>query len=171
MQTRVWITGLVLFLVGCGSSAEVDTVSNHDEDYDFSGKRTYQWLQKPLTDVLPSGVPNREETDGMIRTIFDYYMDDAGFQKSDDPDFHLGYWIQIQDRIDSGPYATEISGWTSQQYSDRYKKGGIVLDVLDAKSQDLVWRGAALVDFRPGEGKKLLEPAIAKLLASFPPKN
>jgi hypothetical protein len=163
--------GLLLVFAGCGTNTTIDTVSNYDESYDFSGKRTYTWMEKELEDVLPSNVPDPAASDRLIREIFDIYLDDIGFTKSEDPDFHLGYWIQIQDRVDKGPYDTQISGWTGDWYSDRYKKGGLVLDVVDAKTKDHVWRGAALLDFRPGEGKKLLEPAINKLLADFPPKN
>lgn len=169
MRTRLPALALAV-VVGCASTT-FDVLSRHDENFDFKGKRTYQWLPIPANRRLPTTVADYESSDRTIRKAFDLELQDRGFKASDNPDYRITYWVQVQDRITAGDYADvygSTGGWDPNWYSDRYKKGGLVLDVIDAASNDLVWRGAALADFRPGKGEKILDAAIVRILDEFP---
>ena len=57
----------------------------------------------------------------------------------------------------------------------RYEEGTLILDFMDAKTNKLIWRGAAKAEIdrvnTPGKKDKLIAEAVQKILKSFPPQN
>ena len=53
--------------------------------------------------------------------------------------------------------------------------GTLIVDLVDATSMELVWRGTATDTFKPdatpAEKEEALSRAIAKMLEGFPPKS
>jgi hypothetical protein len=60
-------------------------------------------------------------------------------------------------------------------YVRQYEEGTLVLDIVNAKSNQLMWRGSAQAEInrqlKPEEREKRLQEAIGKILAQFPPKK
>jgi hypothetical protein len=50
-----------------------------------------------------------------------------------------------------------------------YEVGTLVLDFVDAKKKELVWRGTASGVIDPGKTAEQIDGIIAKLLDNFPP--
>lgn len=165
MRTRLLALALVV-VVGCAATT-FDVLSRHDENYDFKGKRTYKWLEIPANERLPTTVADYQRSDRIMRESIDRELQDRGFKVADSPDYHITYWVQVKERIATGDYGS-TGAWDPNWYVGRYEKGGVVIDVIDAHSNELVWRGTALADFRPGKGEKLVDEAVARILDEFP---
>jgi|SRR5215204_6431592 len=62
------------------------------------------------------------------------------------------------------------SGYTTYNV-DNYKEGSIIIDVVDAKTQKLVWEGVGNkdIDSPSKDPDKAISDAIATIMAKFPP--
>lgn len=65
-----------------------------------------------------------------------------------------------------------VSGSTTFQ-TDNYKEGSLVIDVIDAKTNKLVWEGIGNAEFekRPKNPEEAISSAVNKILADFPQGN
>jgi hypothetical protein len=64
---------------------------------------------------------------------------------------------------------------TTQQYAREYVEGTLILDVVDARSDELIWRGwmreALDNDPKPENVRMYVDAAVSKILARFPPAS
>jgi len=93
-----------------------------------------------------------------------------------DPDVLVAYHVGAEDKID-------VSGW-GYRYSDPnavwgrgidvypYRKGTLVLDVIDAKTMHLVWRASARrvieENPNPAETGRRIDDAVEQMFQAFP---
>jgi len=101
-------------------------------------------------------------------------------QDSSNPDFVIAYHVGVEDKVDvrDWGYTYAIRGryWgvrTRGVEVHQYKEGTLILDFVDAKTMELLWRaagsGAAKENPTPKEVEKSINKAIAKFLENFPP--
>ena len=170
---RLILTGLAL-LAGCSS---VTTSYDFDPDAKFEGLETYRWIESKVdedADPLVLGRVKRAVDDGLAA---------AGYRKieSGGADFGVAAHLRSRQRIavrDTG-YVGPYYGYGYAHWVDRrvdvyeYEEGSLILDVVDAKTNKLVWRGVARAAVpenpKPEERTKLVNEAVTKLLADFPP--
>jgi hypothetical protein len=78
--------------------------------------------------------------------------------------------------LDAGAGHGRYYGWGAPSSVDvyQYKEGTLIVDVVDAKTKQLVWRGFATgtvdPDAKPEQRERKLNDAIAQMMAQFPPK-
>jgi|SRR5688500_12468145 hypothetical protein len=74
-----------------------------------------------------------------------------------------GYW--------GGGYRT-VSGQTTFQ-TNNYKEGSLVIEVVDNKTNKLIWEGAGLAEFekKPKNPEEAISNAVKKIMAGFPQGN
>jgi hypothetical protein len=62
---------------------------------------------------------------------------------------------------------------TSSTYVNEWDEGTLLVDIIDAGRNELVWRGTATgtvePELTPAESQARLDDAAAKLLQTFPP--
>ena len=94
------------------------------------------------------------------------------------PDFRVAMHGGTKTRVrvtDSG-YRYGPGPWWGGHGVDvyQYEEGTLILDVVDAKSNELIWRGTATgvvnPDATPEQKEKQIREAVTKMLANFPPK-
>jgi hypothetical protein len=186
---RVLIIALAAMVAGC-SSLEISY--DFDPKADFAGLKTYGWIKEP---PKPTGDPR---IDG--NTILETRIHDAvdsglvarGFRKvSADPDFLVAYHVSL-DRRQSvqtlNSYYGYGGGWgygygasyrpgywagAPETYVYEYEEGTLILDIVDPKNKELIWRGSAQdeVHFKstPEKDQAQLNEAVRKMLEKFPP--
>jgi len=156
---------------------------DYDPEADFSGYSTWGWLveKQPLT-----GNPriDNELIDGRIRTAIGEVLTGRGYTESDTPDFRIGYHLSVEHRLDIVTVDRHYgysSGWSrsrygygpSETYANEWEQGTLLLDVVDVKSDKLVWRGIATDrvegDRGPEEGARIAREVAAEVLRNFPP--
>jgi len=182
-------TVLVLLLsVGllAGCVGMLDVVTDYDTTFDFSRLRTYRWLPGK------AAIPGRDERygellDNRLRGAIERELASKGYSRADDkPDYVVTSCGALEDKIEvrvindyyagqgyGGYYAR--GGWTTPRADAyQYRLGTLIVDVIDAASNRLVWRGTvegeADLYKDPKKREARLNEAVQKVLARFPPR-
>jgi len=171
------LTAVVLVASACSSGISVRT--DFDPAANFSSYRTFAWMPLPQnTDYRL----NNDLVDGRIRSAIENQLQAKGYQLGpvEGADFKVGYHAALEGKMDvrtiNSYYGYGWEQWSTispQTYVDEYTEGTLVVDVVDAKSNELVWRGSGQGEVReradPDERTRRINNAIAKILAEFPP--
>lgn len=176
--------GAVLVTGGC---SQVSVQTDFDPSADFKALKTYAWYD---AEQPQSGDPRVDNPilDQRVRTTVETVLTEKGYQKVDAaPDFFLVYHAAVSKEIGVatsstpaypagyyGWYYTAPPMWVDQSYSYTYNQGTLILDVVDAKNEKLIWRGSAQANVddpnTQQQRKNLMNEAVRGMLANFPPK-
>ena len=152
-------TVLTFLLLAAATTTSVE----YDSRVDFSRYETWSWHRA----VTPAG---NLVTDKRIREAIEKGLAARGISRVDrDGTLLVVYHASKTIEIELTPIK---SGIASTPTRIRYvEKGSLVVDLLDAASGDVVWRGhaAGALRFGPGEIAEQVKTAVEKLLESFPP--
>ena len=153
-----WVPLLLL----AAATSSVD----YDKQADFSRYKTWSWH----TGVTPAMNP---VTDKRVREAIEKGLGARGLSRVDSKASLLVAYHASR---------TTETGFGKARYPDPsfekgtrppFQKGSLVLDMLDADSGRVVWRGHATdaMSYGPNEIAAQVASAIEKLLASFPPPS
>lgn len=176
---------LVFFIVAVGCSG-IEVSQDYNPTTDFSKLSSYGWQYdtQPETENVRLDNPL---VDARIRAAIDRILTANGFQKVSavDSDFLVSYQTTIQPRVTSNNVSGTVGfgrgsrgryGGAAISTSPRireFDEGSIVIDVTDAKTMDLVWRGTATYEVKqhatPEATTESINAAVDKILAQFPP--
>jgi len=163
---------LVLFfaaaLVACSS---ISTTYDFDPDADFSKYTSYAWMKKDNS--------TNSLLDKRIEKAADYYLGRAGLKKvPDSPDLLVVSHFGTQEKTDVSSYGYGYGwGWRGGGGVDvyQYTEGTLVLDIVDAKTKQLVWRGTAESELdnntSPNKIDAKLDTVMDALFQNYPPKK
>ncbi len=159
--------GLAL-LCACSS---LDTSIDYDTKADFSHLSNYAWIETGDASL----------TGRRIQTAVDAALGRRGYAlASEAPSFLVAAHIGRQDRVQVTDWGYSYPRYGGAWYGAgdldvyTYQEGSLVLDVIDAKTRELMWRGTATRVIDPGwtaeERDKIVAEAVEALLEHFPPK-
>ncbi len=164
---------LGIVFAGCSQMMEVNQVYS---DVDFATFKTYAWMPRPQGQIgEPTGRQKYLE-DALTKTI-EEKLAAKGFEKvSENPDVLVGYWYGLADQ-ETG--TVDFTMEYVNQYSERklWDSGGGVIrvDLVNPKTNTLVWRGTArgAVNIDPTREmvEKNVERAMSKIFAQYPPRK
>ena len=166
-----------LALAAC-SSMKVQT--EYDRNADFKGYRSYAWLlQQPGPEQSP------EARDPRIREAVFQGIDQALASKGltrvtpdQSPELLVAVHGWAINRIDvqsygynyaATPYGFYPTMATPAVAVRQYRDGTLIIDLVDARSKQMVWRGTATDTFSPGMEAQKVAEAVSKTLAEYPP--
>lgn len=166
---------LMGFLISC--SRVYDVQFDYDTKTDFSNMKTYDWLHVPDTADIDSLTLQR------IKKATNTQLKAKGFKiTSDNPDFSIATHVGRKDKVrvmnwgyGYAPYGRYWGATWGPGGVDvyQYEEGSLMLDFVDPKSKNLIWRGSckAQVDSSPTPEarEKLINEAVTKILDKFPP--
>jgi len=174
---RIWLAawGLALATAACSG---ISTTSDWDQSYDFSAVSTYAWKDQGLE----GGV-----SEIMLRRMYAAVDDDLmakGIKKTnpETADVVLAYHAGSQDRQQYETYGYGAGGWWGGYWGGgmttttvrTYTESTLILDVIDRRNNELVWRGSAsgTIDQMdsPDQRVDAIQEAVEKMLRDFPPK-
>ena len=174
---RVLMTGAVslLFLVSVAIAA--DTKKDYDHSVDFRKFHTFA-LKMPKSN--PEGVVNNTLVMSRVQEAIGEQLTAKGMtQASANPDLfvvaHVG--AKNMDYIDYWPSA---GGWRHWRWMgpnvtvQRYVEGTIIVDLVDAKANRLVWRAVTREtadDLLSVQSEKKVDKMIADSFKHFPPET
>ncbi|GAB3507219.1 DUF4136 domain-containing protein [Pseudoxanthomonas daejeonensis] len=179
MKGLLVIAAIILMLAGCASTPTVHT--DADPTANFSGYRTYTWLNKPDQQGVPPLASQR------IVEYVNAQLAAKGWKESPNGDVAVVAHVATQqqqslDTMYSGPMYGGW-GWGPGWYGGgmgmssattrvrTYTVGTLVVDLFDVKTKQAIWRGTAsdTVPDDPAKGDKLLRAGIAEMFSAFPP--
>ena len=139
------LTGFLLALPAGAATVQID----YDDSIDWSAFETFAWKEVgPDHPIAPNPL-----MDGQIRKAIAGVLENKGFGPAEkDADFELIYHVNVHDefRVTDWGYGRR---WGRRLEVDTYREGTLVLDVIDAKSGKLVWRGA-ISELVPGRSRR-----------------
>jgi len=165
----------MVFLGACSSKPKND----YDLNYDFKTLQSFSQLApQPNDDPLSAQ---------RIQTEISQQLRQKGFTESQSsPDFSVAYRLLTQDKpkdsglsigLGTGSFGRSggIGIGTSVGVplgSDTAKIQTIQIDIIDTKTNKLIWRGSDSFDFDAGGDKKAQDTAkaVSRILAQFPPQ-
>ncbi len=161
---------MLLMLTGCSSIA---VKSDYDQTTDFSQYKTYQWLEKGGNSSITQRNPLAAQK---IVGAVEREMQLKGLKKSvgEAADLLLTFHAGVQDKVDVTAYGYNYwrprrgLGITTVDVN-RYKEGTLIIDVIDAREKQLIWRGwGSGVIGDPGNVGEKIEKAVTKILEEYP---
>ena len=107
--------------------------------------------------------------DARIKLAVDERFRTKGYEQAHAPDFFVAYHVGARNRVDVTRWGYAYGRVSVTQH----REGTLILDVIDARSMQLVWSGYAQGALDPGastrEREQRLKQVVEKMLASFPP--
>ena len=157
------------FLLACATAASLLAGCTTQEAYvqsEFVQKnqpanfQTYGWLKEARGDAIPN---NNQPIFESVQAAIEKELNDRGFRKSASPDFKLG--MLLVDRDPGQTYTldryfgdslrgTDVASLPTMP-NDPVEQATVVVDALDARSGDVVWRGAAMTDVNRNNSPKV----------------
>jgi len=163
---------LLFFSITISCSTIYDVRYDYDPQTDFSGFKTFDWMQVPEKADMNSLVIQR------IKNAVNAELKAKGLTlTSNNPDFliakHLGKKDQV--KVTDWGYSYGRRGYrgTAGGSVHQYEEGSLILDFVDAKSKKMIWRGAAKAQVQyvdtPKKIDSLINEAVKEILKEYPP--
>jgi hypothetical protein len=162
---------IALLLAGCSS---IETKVDYDRATSFSSYKTFAFKDVRTPD---SPISTRR-----VRAAIDKTLASRGLAKADGtPDL----WVVLHTRTRRQTQVTTYnSGWGwgwrwrgpywNTAHVEQIPIGTLMVDLIDTKAKELVWRGSASrvvdADETPKDRDEKVQEAVNKLFDGFPPK-
>jgi uncharacterized protein YceK len=163
----------VLFLAGCSS---IETHVDYDRGANFSSYHTFAFKDVRETQN-PIGMKR-------VRTAIVRTLSSRGYTEA--PDRTPDLWVVLHSRAHKQTQVTTWGpgwgwgwGWRGRYWNAAYVQqipvGTLMVDLVDTKAKELVWRGSASRVVDPDESpqtrEEKVQQAVDKLFGGFPPKR
>jgi hypothetical protein len=181
------LSAAILIGMGTACSASVQYASDYDPTANFSNITTYQWASR-----TPSGDddPRVYNTITMrkVRHATDLALQARGMSEvGQNPDVYIAWHGAINGKMNVQTVSSNYGygyGWygpgyggmgmgSSTTYVNEWDEGTLIIDIIDAKRNELMWRGSAEAELKKNqdatEGQQALNDILVRLLAPFPP--
>jgi len=162
------VMAVVLALV-CAACSPIYTSFDYDQQVRFENYRTFGWF--PRSDSVSTDLSPLEER-RLLNVIEDELKEKGMTYSEDSPDLLVTYHTFTKDVTEiqsTGDGYTAVSNTRAQTYTD----GTFMLDLIDANTEKLVWRGIAEgtgdENPSPQQVSENIEKAVKKLLGEYPP--
>jgi hypothetical protein len=179
---------LALAVLLGGASLAQKMIIEYDHSVDLTKLKTYAWKEHPFLKTHPE---SRQFTNGaqLVQSNTNDILMKRGYRPDDDaPQFYITHFITA--RMGTETHTVPFAGlpdaymWPGSWYSwsgayfsswetwtENYLEGILLLDVVDAKTNRLLWRAALkdkIDDMK--ERHKNVEDAVKKAWKKFPPE-
>jgi hypothetical protein len=185
------IAGVALF-AGCGSSIELN--NDFDQQYDFSKITTFEWVAKNTDNAAAQNARQAQQNNSLLEgriknAVIEQLRLKGMTESANNPDVYVVYHVGAKDKVDiqsygygysgygryggvyGGPYG--VGGGGISTYN--YQEGTLIIDMYDATSKELVWRGTGTdVLAENPTAQQITEninKAVAAILSQYPPKK
>ncbi len=179
MKAKLFILSISTSLLLVNCSNQIRVRSDYDKDVNLTTYKTYAWLPTKEIESKNNPLLYNELTDKRIKKAVDLQFQAKGIPNTEvSPDFLVHYHIIIENRstVRSTPYGYNYSPYWMRNQLDvyQYQEGTLIIDLMDAKNNNLIWRGWAsevLNNNDPELTEKEIAEAVYSILKQFPPKR
>ena len=164
------LIGVLAILLGLlVVSAAAQTVqSDFDRSFRFSNLKTFSFAvqRRATTDPLANDTLN----DGRIRSGLQSQLGINGFRmETKTPDFMIAYYVTSKNRLNVQDYSYGPPRlWGSRDIRmNQYAEGTLMVDFIDVKTNQVVWRGRATGALELKDIEKKINKSTEKLVKQF----
>ena len=162
----------LIILIALSSCSTVRVNADYDKKVSFTNYKSYAYLK--------SGIDKAEISDLDKKRILhsiDEVMLSKGFSKSENPDVLISIFTKERERVDV--YQNYGFGWGWNPYwgmgysnVTTTPEGTLFIDIIDAKTKELVWQGEGSGYLTKNTEKKdaRIKEFVSKILEQYPPK-
>jgi hypothetical protein len=180
MQTRMTVLLAAVALSAAAVTVRAETKSDYDKEYDFAKLKTFDFKEQARPAVEDTQGPN----DIWNRRIRDELTTDLvadGFQvtQSGNPDFLVAYSMGAKEKADVRYLGYGFPGWGRHRWGWGgwgpgfdvwdlpYTESTLVVDIIDAHTNMLVWRGYDTDEIDVNKADKTIGKAVDTLVKRF----
>lgn len=172
MKTYIVPIITLLLFASCSS---VRVASDYDTKVNFNQFTTYAFFKPGIDKAEISDLDKRR----ILRAI-DAELNLKGMQKSESPDLLISFFTKAKERVDVyqnhygwGGYWGWGWGhpWSGTTVS-KTTEGTLYIDIIDAKTNELIWQGIGTAPLARDMEKKeaRINEIVMKILERYPPK-
>jgi hypothetical protein len=177
---RITPFAVALALLAGSGSALAETHSDYTKSYQLQSLKTFAFKQQHRFSRDP--LANNDIWANDVREALRNDLSTHGLTEATNgnPDFYVAFYVGLQDRydIDSVGYGLPFAGrgfrgawWGWPRGYDvwavPYKESTVIVDVIDAHTNQLVWRGYDSDTLNMGNPDKTLTKAVDKVMSRF----
>ena len=163
-------------MVSCGSMVSVN--ADYDKKVDFSTYKTFAYYKTGIDKVEISDLDKRR-----ILHAIDQQMLAKGFTKSENPDMLINIFTKSREQVNVNQFNAGWGygwgwGWNPWMWGgnttvNRYSKGTLYIDLIDAKKKELIWQGEGEGVLTKDTHKKdeVIKEFVTKILEQYPPQK
>ena len=157
-------------LCAFAASSQAQTVqSDFDRSFNFSTLKTFNFAVQRRAPMDP--LAGDSLNDGRIRSVIESNLTAAGFrmETSAKPDFAVAYYVAAKDKLNVQDYSIGPRRWFGRAdiRVDQYTEGTLIVDLIDANTKQLVWRGRATGAVELKKLDEKISKAVEKLFKQF----
>ena len=181
---------LALFLTGCVATTPVEVSTDYDRSVNFGQYRTFKWFQDKPTAGVDSAYKYNTFLDQRIRNAVDAQLTRRGITKTEgSSDLLIAYDVKVITKQSARPdyayapgFGYGYSYWYGYRYDygysrfsrpmliEEYKDGTIIIDLVDAKDKQLIWRGWGQMEVDEANiSEAEVNKIVTNILDKFPP--
>lgn len=164
-----------VFISGCASTY-YDVKSDYNQDIDYAVYKTFKWLPSNEKEISNS-LASQRVIDAVERELKEKNIE----RTENDPDFLIVKYLGKKGKVsvtDLGYSYGSYSGY-NRVYGGistyEYDEGSLILDFVDPKSKNIVWRGSVKAEVQnintPEKSETLINSAVKAVLDNYPPKK
>jgi hypothetical protein len=175
MRSKTFVTTLMLAVLTTIAIAQQVTY-DFDRAADFSTFKRYAWVRGTVLsdqlnhDRVVSAINAQLASRGLVQV-----------QPADSPDVLVAYHASFDHNLQITGFSSGWGGYrfpasrTGSARAEEIVVGSLVVDVVNARTKTIVWRGSATRDIdvnaSPEKRDKNINKAAEKLFKNFPPKK
>ena len=158
---------LIGFLAAISANAQ-SVQSDYDRSFNFSNLKTFGFAvqRRSATDPLAGDSLN----DGRIRTAMESQLIANGYRvESGSPDFVIVYHVTTKNKLNVQDYSYGPPRWFGRRdiRVDQYSEGTLLVDFIDTKTNQVIWRGRASGTLEMKGVDKKISKSVEKLVKQF----
>jgi hypothetical protein len=149
--------------------------SDFDRDLSVRKYSTFGWPENRPLETKNNPLYYNELNDKRIKNEVGAQLKSNGFQLDEvNPQLKIHYHIVLEDRtaINPEPFGAYGQDWLNRNVNVReFREGTLIIDLMDSKTNNLVWRGWAvnfLDEDKPDQLEDQFNIAIRKIFEKFP---
>ena len=172
-------TACALLALASACATPLRAGADFEDGLDLEGYRTFTWDEG---DALPTGDPKLDSNPFFVerfhRAIAAALQNRGIAESTEDPDLLVHHHFAVRDRVDVVEADRSLGYdpgrmWESEAQTFRYEEGTFLVDIVDARTQTVLWRGWAQTDVQaalndPDRMEELLVAAVTRMFEDLP---
>ncbi|HEY6217969.1 MAG TPA: DUF4136 domain-containing protein [Pyrinomonadaceae bacterium] len=158
---------MVLGLLAVSAAAQ-SVQSDFDRSFRFSELKSFRFAvqKRGATDPLAGDTLN----DGRIRNGLESQLTANGFRmESEKADFVIAYYVTTKNKLNVQDFGYGPPRWFGSRdiRVNQYSEGTLMVDFIDVKSNQVIWRGRAVGTLEMKGVDKKISKSVEKLVKQF----